>query len=194
MSEQKAHAEIIAEQLTNIESLGDELPAVIAAGSLRKLLRHLDEAHKREIEDAERRGNHEATKAVCETIEKAGPFYDAESVGNAVKLREALEKCAKMGEQIDCQLGSSDETVYAFRDERCLAHNISECARAALAAPPRNCDFFHSGVPEKDAQAAWDAFEGNLKLEVKNLSEREYAMLKEFQNAFRWLFSHPKKG
>ena len=56
------------------------------------------------------------------------------------KLREALEKCANMGEQIDCQLGSSDETVYAFRDERCLAHNISECARAALAAPPRNCD------------------------------------------------------
>jgi len=59
---------------------------------------------------------------------------------NNAKLREALEKCANMGEQIDFQLGSSDETVYTFRDERCLAHNISECARAALAAPPRNCD------------------------------------------------------
>lgn len=45
-----------------------------------------------------------------------------------------------MGEQIDYQLGSSDETVYAFREERCLGHNISECARAALAAPPRVCD------------------------------------------------------
>ena len=56
------------------------------------------------------------------------------------KLREALENCAKMGEQIDCQLGSSDETVYAFRDERCLAHNISECARAALASPRLNCE------------------------------------------------------
>ena len=56
------------------------------------------------------------------------------------KLREALEKCANWGEQIDCQLGSSDETVYAFRDERCLAHNISECARAALAEPVKNCE------------------------------------------------------
>lgn len=60
--------------------------------------------------------------------------------GNMQKMREALENCANMGEQIDCQLGSSDETVYAFRHERCLAYNISECARAALAAPPRNCD------------------------------------------------------
>ena len=61
-------------------------------------------------------------------------------VGNAAKMREALEKIASMGEQIDYQLGSSEETVYAFRHERCLAHNISECARAALASPPRNCD------------------------------------------------------
>ena len=62
------------------------------------------------------------------------------------KLREALEKCANWGEQIDCQLGSSDETVYTFRDERCLAHNISECARAALAEPVKNCEV---GSPEE---------------------------------------------
>lgn len=61
-------------------------------------------------------------------------------LGNAQKMREALENCANMGEQIDCLLGISDATVYAFRHERCLAHNISECALAALAAPPRNCD------------------------------------------------------
>ena len=36
-------------------------------------------------------------------------------VGNAAKMREALEKIASMGEQIDYQLGSSEETVYAFR-------------------------------------------------------------------------------
>lgn len=59
---------------------------------------------------------------------------------NIKAMREALKKCANMGEQIDCRLGSSDATVYAFRDERCLAHNISECARAALAVPPRNCE------------------------------------------------------
>lgn len=65
------------------------------------------------------------------------------------KLREALEKCANMAEQIDCQLGSSDETVYAFRYERCLAHNISECARAALSEPIRNCDM---GTAEEQSE------------------------------------------
>ena len=65
---------------------------------------------------------------------------DCNHLGNVAKMREALERCASMGEQIDNQLGSSEDTVYAFRGERCLAHNISECARAALSAPPRNCD------------------------------------------------------
>ena len=65
---------------------------------------------------------------------------DCNHLGNVAKMREALERCASMGEQIDNQLGSSEDTVYAFRGERCLAHNISECARAALFAPPRNCD------------------------------------------------------
>ena len=65
---------------------------------------------------------------------------DCNQLGNTAKMREALEKIASMGEQIDYQLGSSEETVYALKHERCLAHNISECARSALSAPPRNCD------------------------------------------------------
>ena len=68
------------------------------------------------------------------------PVTNCNRLGNAAKMREALERCASMGEQIENQLGSSEDTVYAFRGERCLAHNISECARAALSAPPRNCD------------------------------------------------------
>ena len=68
---------------------------------------------------------------------------------NAAAMRKALEICAKMGEQIDYQLGSSDESVYAFRQERCLGHNISECARSALSAPPRNCDV---GTAEEQSQ------------------------------------------
>ena len=65
---------------------------------------------------------------------------DCNRLDNAAEMREALEKIASMGEQIDYQLGRSEETVYALRHERCLAHNISECARAALSAPQRNCD------------------------------------------------------
>ena len=67
------------------------------------------------------------------------------AVRNAAAMREALEEIANMGEEIDYQLGSSDETVYAFRHERSLAYNISECARTALSAPPRNCDVGTAG-------------------------------------------------
>ena len=75
-----------------------------------------------------------------------------EKPGNAAEMREALENISNMGEQIDYQLGSSDETVYAFRHERSLAHGISECARTALTAPPGNCDKY------KTAEEAYRAF------------------------------------
>ena len=75
------------------------------------------------------------------------------AVGNAAAMREALEKIANMGEEIDYQLGSSDETIYAFRHERSLAYSISECARTALSAPPRNCDLGTT----KEQSARFDA-------------------------------------
>lgn len=89
---------------------------------------------------------------------------------NIAAMRDALEKCANMGEQIDCQLGSSDETVYAFRHERCLAHNISECARAALAAPARNCDRFGD---ELDAQLAFLNEEWLIGVDRKTMLARD---------------------
>ena len=58
--------------------------------SIQSYADRLEAAHKREIEDAERRGNHAATKAICETIEKVRPLYDAESVGDSAKLRKAI--------------------------------------------------------------------------------------------------------
>ena len=81
-----------------------------------------------------------STAQVAERKWREAFMSNSQNNGNAAKIREALERCASMGEQIDNQLGSSEDTVYAFRGERCLAHNISECARAALSAPPRNCD------------------------------------------------------
>ena len=77
--------------------------------------------------------------AVAEMQQPLQPVTDCHGL-NAAAMREALEQIANMGEQIDNQLGSSEETVYAFRNERCIEHNISECARSALSAPPRNCD------------------------------------------------------
>ena len=59
---------------------------------------------------------------------------------NAKEMRAALEKCLELGERIDSWLAESEETVWALRAERSMAYNIAEFARAALAAPPRNCD------------------------------------------------------
>lgn len=82
-----------------------------------------------------------------------------EKPGNAAAMREALEQIADMGERIDNQLGSSEETVYALRNERCIAHNISECARSALSAPPRNCDRPECATT-KSAQDTWRKEDG----------------------------------
>lgn len=84
------------------------------------------------------------TTADVEEAKATGRHFVVKPSNNAAKMREALEKIASMGEQIDNQLGSTEETVYALRHERCLAHNISECACAALDAPPRNCDRFNT--------------------------------------------------
>lgn len=82
-----------------------------------------------------------------------------EKLGNSAAMREVLEQIANMGEQIDNQLGSSEETVYAFRNERCIAHNISECARSALSALPRNCDRPECATT-KSAQDTWRKEDG----------------------------------
>lgn len=132
MRQDKTIAEISDNIREAVKMLGDDVSYVVSAGQMRNLANLLDKAAIRERAEA-------ATKAATDAINLTEEKWRRQCADMA-KLREALEKCAKMGEQIDCQLGSSDATVYAFRDERCLAHNISECARAALAEPPRNCD------------------------------------------------------
>lgn len=77
--------------------------------------------------------------------------------GNAAALREALEKCAELGDQIDNWLGSDEATVWNCRNERSAAHNIMLTARAALAAPARNCDKY--GIDDiKKIDADFGAF------------------------------------
>ncbi len=154
MSEQKTHAEIIAEM--NYGPIPEHRHD-------REILRYyayeLDASHKREIEDAERRGHHAATKAICETIEKVGPLYDAESVGNAVKMREALLGARTMAVgSVNCGGGEPWNRLVDIIDE-------------ALAAPTRNCDLY------ADEQSAWEAF--SEKRQGPDSSTEEYE---------QWLF------
>ena len=112
-------------------------------GEIYELADRIEAAHKREHEEV-----------AVSKMETTTPTREKSSAaGNTAAMREALDKIADMGEQIDYQLGSSDETVFAFRNERSLAHSISECARTALSAPPRNCDV---GTPEEQS-ARFDA-------------------------------------
>lgn len=119
------------------------------ASELEGVARRLKAAHKREVDDAERRGHHAATKACCETIEKAGPFYDAESVGNSAKLRAALKKILLKAEKLQ-GIDPSDNMTMAGG-----LSIIRELARAALAAPARNCDLFSDA---RAAESSFDAF------------------------------------
>ena len=179
MSEQKTHAEIIAEMRfhgqQNIDAEKDkpEYGILTMEGRItQNYAAELDAAHKREIEDAERRGNHAATKAICETIEKVGPLYDAESVGNAAKLREALTKCYQLayGWEANEREGIAGVEPGA-KDSAETLLDIQQITTAALATPPRNCDLY------ADEQSAWEAF--SEKRQGPDSSTEEYE---------QWLF------
>lgn len=141
---QETIADIVAEMRSNeFDDPSFNVYSLVAARTLaRGWADRIEAAAKRE-----REAGAEAAQICGEIGELIGreaackeKVTDCNHLGNAAAMREALERCASMGEQIENQLGSSEDTVYAFRGERCLAHNISECARAALSAPPRNCD------------------------------------------------------
>ena len=160
-SEHKTHAEIIADMLYKA---GVICPWQVNGGtcelcplghsphgkdlgkycSFHKLAHELESAHKREIDEAERRANHAAIKNVSETLSKVGPLYDAESVGNAAKLHSAAEvtlttikKCMDILNSIPSDCGY-DGLVEDVGDELCALRD--DFINAALAAPARNCD------------------------------------------------------
>ena len=126
MNEQETVADIIAE-MNRVEVCADGEPC------LRDYARRFDAAHKREVQNAL----------------DAGGFVEAsrknKQVGNAAKLREALKLCM-------------DEMCNRCRDLAKARGNPAPClngcepvrkAKAALAAPPRNCD---AGTAEEQAK------------------------------------------
>lgn len=121
MSE-KTHAEIIAEMRRRHFD--------VWVSEFRSYADRLEAAHKREIDEAERRANHAAMKNVSESLAIVGPLYDAESVGDCAKLREALSKsCAYFAVVLNAGMFN-----------RVHLEALLNMAKAALAAPPRNCD------------------------------------------------------
>ena len=158
---QETIADIVAVMLEFAETDSQTIGRDVLRRRIQYFAMRLEVAAKRKLE-----AGAEAAQICGEIGEMIGreaagkeTVTDCNGLGNAAKMREALERCASMGDQIDNQLGSSEDTVYAFRGERCLAHNISECARAALSAPPRNCDRPECATT-KAAQDVWRKEDG----------------------------------
>ena len=117
-------------------------------------------------------------RQAADMIEREAPSEKSSQVVNAAAMREVLESIASMAEQIECSFASSDETVYAFMNESCLAHNILECARSVLSAPPRNCDLI------SDSQEALEAIHEDRAYVNNPIDERRLTV--------EWLFAEAK--
>jgi phosphoenolpyruvate carboxylase len=127
----------------------------------------IEAAHKREQEDAIAATVVAAAESASEVYE---PHIQSEPVGNAAKMREALEL---MNDLYDKEAIC---TSYANTPEE--MEQIDELYRktkAALSAPVRNCDLY---ATEDDA---WDAF--SSKRQGADSSTEEYE---------KWLFAEAK--
>ena len=128
-----------------IADIVDELRTIQRNPTLQRTLEHAKELDLADrIEAAHQREKLRWAKANGDLAR----MLDLEKAqgGDAARLREALEKIVTW-----CDTGEGEEE---YGCENCV-HDREEMARAALAAPPRNCD-----RPEfKNGEDAWLAFE-----------------------------------
>lgn len=132
-----------------------------AAESMREFAERLDEALKRE---------RAAFDCECAGIADLAAKEEAarHKPGNAAAMREALELFVEYSELV-CKMGM-------FNCDRLIA--ITTKARAALSAPPRNCDVYAN-----DAVAQFACLGESLANGVHGMSLAEY---------HKWLFAEAK--
>ena len=138
-SAQKSHAEIIAECYHN----------TAATRYVRKLLERLEAAHRRELDALNeqitdlRQQRDLWSKRAAELVEKCDEQYaKLKQVGNATKLREAIIKAEAVLDGIRLMVLQGQEYDIHLLD---IDGALKKC-RAALAAPPRNCDRYNDRV------------------------------------------------
>ena len=115
----KTIADIADEIRRAVASMGDEMPYTVSAGTMRRVADRIEAAWKSEREDLE--------LCVTRITRKECRAEYCKSVGNAAAMRDALET-------IHDKVNSLDEECGVDPVE------IRDLARAALAAPARNCD------------------------------------------------------
>lgn len=140
-------------------------------------IRKETEARFRELVDAwmQRRSTFQTTLGAMQAFNNVFDRLEAalkRERGNVAALREALKLCV-------------EQTCKRCRDDAAMHGNHAPClngcetmnrAKAALAAPPRNCDRFVS------AEQAWDAYDEWVE------SYRSKGKTEPF-NEFGWLFA-----
>lgn len=121
----------------------------------------LDAAHKREVDAlneqiADLRQQRDLwSKRAAELVEKCNEHYaKLKQVGNAAKLREAAVKIIGYLEPIRKWTMPTQENGTELTALFAAVDTVYQMAKAALAAPPRNCDV---GVPEERIQR-WSKF------------------------------------
>ena len=111
-------------------------------------------------------------REMSKNVSKNGADFG--QLGNAAKLREALDKIEKMAH---CDLSN----VYPkYRDKfNDMIGGIEREARAALAAPPRNCDLYN------DVEDSWQDY----KQFRRQTGEAIYFDMVHFWSFAKWLFA-----
>lgn len=115
------------------EKSTDKIPRSLQALGLRTYADRLEAAIKREIEDAIAATVVATAKSASEVYE---PHIQSEPVGNAAKMCEALKKA-------DAALRLIHKPAW-FLDfgENIVVEEADNAIKAALSAPPRNCDLY----------------------------------------------------
>ena len=120
------------------EKSTDKIPRSLQALGLRTYADRIEAAHQREVAELKSKMNdvvceNEALRDACGTcgakLEREATREKSSRVGNAAKMREALERIRK-----ELILDSCRHTITKFHDIVC------EVSYSALSAPPRNCD------------------------------------------------------
>ena len=167
MSEHETIADIIAEMRALSNPISDGIIAIDG----RSIADRLEAAHKRELDALNeqitdlRQQRDLWSKRAAELVEKCNEQYaKLKQVGNAAKLREALEHIKdRLPHMLQyMRVHWEDASAGGYFDELMLVTD------AALSAPPRNCDL--SKVVEDpwrawlDDESNWE--DGNPKLEI----------------------------
>ena len=148
MRQDKTIAEISDNIRESVKMLGDDVSYVVSAGQMRNLSNLLDKAAIRERAEA-------ATKAATDAINLTEEKWRRQC-SNVAKLREALSKF--------CDYSAVVLNTGTFN--RVHLEALLNMAKAALAAPARNCDVLAREV-------LLNEFINEMPEEVKKKRERD---------------------